>query len=442
MLHLDERDSSLRVGFEPQRGNAAMRTTSRINIVASCLIFTFSFLTYLSAGDSEGGLDARIQLIPIVLLTCFVLVQVMFSKRWPKHASLFIGEGSLVLWLVPIFTLVASLQSNYEKSPQYWIVNAGVLLLARLFVARVALREILLGYFWAGVSCIILLLMLAWQSLLGAVQTLSKFTDYYGFHPNTLAFALGSFGVASIWQFVVASGLKKILAAVTLLFCLAITFLAASRGSLVAITMGATVIGAMYCFRKGRIRSFAVVLAGLVFCFWLIVRSDAFGSAFDYTETYLQLTNSGRGIDSGMSGRLDEWRTISLYLGRGSWLYGNGVRAADALLYPVDNGFLVLLYDMGILPVLLITGRFAVIVYRLARNYLSLGRDLELVSLFLVLVFLLNNIVARYLFGVGNPFSLLMLMFLVGTWTTHPYRQTTYLSFKPATTSGIGTASA
>jgi hypothetical protein len=383
----------------------------RLNVLFIAIVFIFSFLTYFTE-----DLDPRIQAVPIVVFAFFVALQLMFPRKWRNKASIFAGEGTAVLWLVPVFSLGGSLASTYDKSIWYWTLDAFVLVSARLFAGRVSLREILDGFYWSGVICVGLLLAVTGDALIQAIETLERFTEL-GFHPNTLAFILIGFLAVAIWQVFVGPAYKKILGAITALACSFVIFYASSRGSLVAILVSAGATVTIICIRRRRLDLLLICLGFSICIFWLAAKSNAFDGIYDYIDRVLELSIGGRAMGSGMSGRVDEWSKTWSLLSHGSWFYGNGVRASDNLLFPVDNSFLVLLYDLGVIPSILIVGRLGIISWKFLRGYQSTGGDIEIVSLFMILAFTINNFTARYLFGVGNPFSLLMILYLVSPRT-------------------------
>ena len=79
----------------------------------------------------------------------------------------------------------------------------------------------------------------------------------------------------------------------------------------------------------------------------------------------------------------------------------------------IDNSYVVALYEVGLFPLALICIRFVKVAWQFATRYLVSGHSEESINLVCVLlltVFLLNNFVARYLFGIGNPYSLLAIL--------------------------------
>jgi O-antigen ligase len=88
----------------------------------------------------------------------------------------------------------------------------------------------------------------------------------------------------------------------------------------------------------------------------------------------------------------------------------------------IDNSYLVTLYEVGILPLVLISFRFLSLVIRTVKKYLSSTDPTEaathLAFVLLLTVFLSNNFVARFLFAVGNPYSLFALLVFVTPTST------------------------
>jgi len=271
------------------------------------------------------------------------------------------------------------------------------------------------GIFWSGFLVVATLLFFAGELLLDAVNTLARFSAF-GFHPNTLAFLLGTYFAVAVWEVAVAPLYKKILGALTALACLFVIFLASSRGSLVAAVVSSLIVGVMYCVHERKFKLLWGIPILLCLAIGIFIRSSSFGDVWESIDQVLQISSGGRGMGSGMSGRLDAWQHTWAVLLKGSWIYGNGVRSSDDLPYPVDNGFLVLLYDMGIVPFFIIVGRFISILRQAFRCYMATGNDLHMILFFVLLGFLINNIPERFLFGVGNPSSLFAVMVFASPW--------------------------
>jgi O-antigen ligase len=143
------------------------------------------------------------------------------------------------------------------------------------------------------------------------------------------------------------------------------------------------------------------------------------GPVYSFIDEHLELSSPYRGLNTGLTGRIAVWRSVLDVLKDGSWLGGNGLRSTDQIAYDintVDNGYLVLLYEAGVIPAIGICLLYFTHTGRVVRNYLHSrdeGDSRALIGLVLVTVaFFTNNLTARYLFGMGNPYSLMMLVFL------------------------------
>jgi hypothetical protein len=119
-----------------------------------------------------------------------------------------------------------------------------------------------------------------------------------------------------------------------------------------------------------------------------------------------------------MTGRVDVWKEVLRVVKDGSWLFGHGVRSSDSVWShdpQIDSSYLVILYDMGVVPLILITWRFVSMLRRTVRNSFRAidddQRKLHLVCSMFLVVLLATSIVERSLFAVGNPFSLLAFLF-------------------------------
>jgi O-antigen ligase len=129
----------------------------------------------------------------------------------------------------------------------------------------------------------------------------------------------------------------------------------------------------------------------------------------------LAITDQNRGFDSGFTGRFDKWQTTLNILSDGTWLFGKGIRSSDSMSDNlIDNSYLVILYELGIIPLLLITLRFcsagkrSIGAFWHARN--DSGKWFYLYCVMFLAVFLANNFVARFLFSIGNPYSFVALL--------------------------------
>jgi hypothetical protein len=392
--------------------------SQRKNVILIAIVFQLAFLSYFT----EEVLPA-VQFIPLALFALIVLIQTILTDRRWADVSLLSGDGSLVVWLIPLFTLGCSLASRFDKSFSYWVIDFVMLVLARLYTTRVPAEDVFEGFFWAGIGSLSILLFVAFQTIVETISTVSRL-EVLAFHPNTLGFILSGFLAVMIWQACVGAKWKKALALTGVVVCLGLIFLASSRGSLLAVIIGSSISIALYLSRTGRFWLPTLGSVVAIIAIVLVSQSSFFDQTADYADQVLQISAGDRGLGSGLSGRTDEWKRVITQMSQGSWLYGNGMRASDGLPFSVDNGFLVVLFDLGIIPFLLIVGRVVRMLWRFPRRYLVLGRGTDLLLTMLIVIYFVANFVERLLFGVGNPFSLLMFLIFVSPWAKYETIQT------------------
>jgi len=388
------------------------------NRIALTMVFTLSFASYLAP-----DLTLWRQIAPLVLFALIVVFRVFFSKDLLSALeSLFAIDSLLFVLFVSLLVIVPSMQSEFDKSFAFSIVLSSCLILARLYMAVVPVSEVLEAFFWSGVIAVTVFLPLVFTNLLESIRTLSRFTAF-SFDPNLLAFVLGGYFCSMVWKFLSGGWIIKLIAAPIGIVCLIVMFFASSRGSILGIIGGCSVIAAIWVAhmpKRERARSVRLALWGVALimtAFILVQRLEWVEDTYAFVDKVLQLTDAGRGIDSGFTGRFDKWQETVNSLKDGTWLLGHGIRSSDSMPQLIDNSYIVSLYEIGFVPVALICVRFLANLRRFMKAHsrvtdprqaqLLLGCTLLMVS------FLLNNFVARYLFAVGNPYSFLAILLFV-----------------------------
>jgi hypothetical protein len=386
------------------------------NRITLTLVFTLSFFTYMTQ-----ELSTSLQLAPIALFAALVFFKVIWSRSiLAAVGSLFELDALLFIVFVSVLTIATSVASGSSQSLGTAVLIAICLVLARIYMTVVPLQEVLEAFFWSGIVSIGSFTILASTSLVESIQTLERFSPF-SFHPNLLAFLLAGYFCAMVWKFIVGDWRMKILTGLFGSLCLAITFFASSRGSIVAIIAGSCFVAGMAAIRARRERRLSLIrlgglaaalVLGIIFFAQSLESTDG---AYEYVDQVLQLTQDQRGLDSGLTGRWDRWKVIVGVFSDGTFMVGRGIRSTDQT--PIDNSYLVILYEIGLVPLILITWRYFSVSRRYFRDYFRStnpeARGFYLACSLLLAVFLVNNIVARFLFSVGNPYSLVALLIFV-----------------------------
>jgi hypothetical protein len=363
-------------------------------------------------------LNTSVQLVPLALFAVLVFFRVLRSES-PVDAmsSLFELDGLLDVLFLSFLVIAPSFASGSEMSFEFALLISACLILARLYMAVVPVREVLEAFFWSGILSVAIFIPSSLAGLFGSMETLERFSPF-NFHPNLLAFVLAGYFCVMIWKFLSGSWSMKTLSGVVGLICLIVIFFASSRGSIVGILGGCSFVAGMTVLRTGKgarkkVLQFGLMAAVVLLALFFFVQNLEWAqNTYAFADRFLELTDNYRGIGTGFTGRFDKWASTIRVLSDGSWLVGHGLRTSDSMEDQlIDNSYLVILFELGLMPVVLITIRFLDISRRFLKVcFLAVSRDerhFYLVCSLLMVAFLLNNIVARYLFGVGNPFSLL-----------------------------------
>jgi hypothetical protein len=350
-----------------------------------------------------------------------VVVRVLFSASI-LHAlgSLLEIDGLLFVLSLSLLLIAPSMASAYDQSLEYALLISGCLILARLYMAVVPVHEVLEAFFWSGIVSVALFLPLSFATLIQTIQTLDRF-GYETLQTNLLAFLLTGYLCVAVWKFLTGGWRMKILTGTVSLSCAVMIFFTSSRGALMGGLIGCCFGAGMVFLRADRERRIwlarrtAVAAAVLVVALLLFDKFTQAKDAYDFVDQALAISSPDRGVDSGFTGRFDTWkRTMGPFSG-GNWVLGRGMRSSDSIYPMIDNSYLVILYDLGLFPLVLITWRFLSILWRYSKSYLRATeesqRKFRLVCCLLMIMLLAINIVERFLFGVGNPYSLLALLF-------------------------------
>ena len=393
-----------------------------LNRIVLTLVFTLSFLSYVAP-----DLNVTVQLAPLILFAILVFFRVGFSDFVLTAVdSLFDVEGMILVFGLPIVTLGQSIESNFDRSLPYWGVISACLLLTRLYTAVTPLREVFEAFFWSAVACLAIFLPISFWALQDAISTFVRFAPY-NFHPNLLAWIMAGYFCVLVWKLLTGTWFIKIIASFGIVICWTIMFFASSRGVIIAVIFGCLTITAMalvQALREGRNYFWWIGLTAAVLLFGTFIYVQYQGSiqeSYDFVDQVLSLSTKDRGIDSGFTGRFDKWASVMKDLSDGTFLIGRGVRASDAMETMIDNSYIVILYDLGLIPLVVIVYRFLIILYESFRGYFVAvtreQRHLRLLCTLIVVVALVTNFTERSLFAVGNPFSLLAFFMLVApTW--------------------------
>jgi hypothetical protein len=380
-------------------------------------VFILSFVQYFVP------ITVVTQVVPIALMLCVGFFLFFRITRKRGLAALVPGVPMLV---AAIFPLIFSFFVADKDPALYGTLMVAVLLAARIIVATIGLDAVMSCYFYASIINVIILIVSSAGELVAFRFGGGRFAPFE-FHPNLLAFILATY-IPIQWCAPLQSRRTKNLARAFAIVSGLLLISTISRGSVMAVLCGLLAfflmrfVAAMKSrqLRFSRRQALLACLAVFVLVSIAYTQQQRISDAFATVYSVFELDSKYRGLQTGLTGRTDIWLDTLNMLSDGSWLSGNGYRTGgERVGTSLDNGYLTVLFELGCFPAVFIILRY---VYAL-----SVSGQLVLkvhepepaswsTALFVFLIiFLVNNIVARYVFGYGNPASLLGLFLLIAT---------------------------
>ena len=357
--------------------------------------------------------------LPIALLAVAGFCALIRSER--TYFLRNILSGGALLFPFFIFFDIVSYYSGNAASFQYGLLLLVIFVSIRLILLQIRFIGVLHSYINSALFCTAAILISGRRQISDyQVGQVNRFNGGSEAHPNLIGFTLTSYLALFLGVYLdTSAGIKRYVIISAIGATLFTLFLAGSRGSLLAAIIPFVILFVRFAVFKNFVTWIrltpAKILAGLGITTAVIIYAVGKGhlaSLGHFFVTSLALDSSQRGIHSGFSGRNTIWiSTLSRIRGL-QLIFGFGYRQA----YLVDNGYITVLFDNGILGLVLIVGsifKLLVWFWRGTSVVVSWGWwRYRVVLLMLVVSYLVNSITARYLFSYGNQFSILM-MFMI-----------------------------
>ncbi|MGI4815685.1 MAG: O-antigen ligase family protein [Janthinobacterium lividum] len=347
-------------------------------------------------------------------------------KRFVLPAKSNIPGGSVdalalsIALFIPIVGQIGSLfQSDLYGVSYAWLfllLSASIISL-RL---RISLEWILSQYVLAGVVTIFLFAVASHTQLLAALarSSDSRGVAYryapLGMHPNLVGHVFGAYCVALFWAAMDAKKrVKQIVLGLTSAIALVMCAAASSRGGLFAAVAG--ILGSTFIYYS---RSSKQLLRYAAICVFFIAAALLLsGSARTAVSDLLQLDSKFRGLNSGLTGRTANWGILVTKISESASVFfvGGGFRSAglEQLGFDVDNSYLTIILELGIPAFILIMLRCIVIGLRMTSLIRREGGKVNAAMMGILIYFLLESVVARYMVAIGNPASMIFLCILL-----------------------------
>jgi exopolysaccharide production protein ExoQ len=238
-----------------------------------------------------------------------------------------------------------------------------------------------------------------------------------GMHPNLSGLVYGGGALLFFQRWLAAdTRVQKGFALALVALCLCVLLAASARAGMLALGVaGATGI-TLIALRGSRRSRMSLVTAALVGVLVVLFNWTAIK---DYLSLILDVDSPTRGVESGATGRTDIWRAgVELVFSDAALLFtGRGIRSAlpDVIGFPVESSYINLALEHGLFFGSLITLSFVITAGRALQQGLNPGQhQYQLFMVGLMVVFMLaQSFFNRYLIGVGNPYSLWILVLVL-----------------------------
>ena len=333
---------------------------------------------------------------------------------------------SLVEWLFGIaflFAMLVAWMTGNVLSTMYGAMLLMVLLAIAFMVRHRGAAELIAVFRWAYVALVGTVLALEspalFASLSGSVEYGLGLVRYQplGMHPNLSGLVYGGGALLFFQRYLaVHKRSQKAFALAMVVMCLCVLLAASARAGMLALAVAGLTGITLIALRGSRHSRMSLVLAAFI---GLIVIFYKWTDIKDYLSLILDLDSPTRGVDSGATGRTDIWRAgFALVFSDPVLVFtGRGIRSAlpEIIGFPVESSYINLALEHGVLFGSLIAMAFVVTAWRSLQQGLKPGQpQYQLFMAGLMLVFILaQSIFNRYLIGVGNPYSLWMLVLVL-----------------------------
>jgi hypothetical protein len=366
-----------------------------------------------------------VRLVPIVLLMMGAFLFLVTCPRDRRREILMSVTRPANLGIIAAVTVPPVASSLFYRPTlfpfEYGMIMIAVLIVLRILLSAIGFEGILVSFFYATSVGILVVAGLNFSELLTSIGSARFAPPYYD--PNRIAFFAATAIPVQLW-FVARRRRYSVLLLTAL--CVLVMIAASSRGSIGALLIGGLATTILYLVKQSRSGTFAISRNKLIGTLALLcvltciagVEQRAVADSGRYLATKLALDDSERGLNTGFTGRTIYWAELTQILPKTFWVIGNGFRTSDEdFNFPVDNGYLAGLYELGLFSAVIVLAKYVFIVYFLAAVYLrnawAEGSCVP-VLFFTLVIFFANAYVHRVFFGIGEQASILALFTFVG----------------------------
>jgi exopolysaccharide production protein ExoQ len=354
----------------------------------------------------------QIQALGVSLICLTAALSVIHSLKFKNVVTGF----DLIIFLMILLSFVSSVLNQREYVGIYTVIflttYLSIMLLCRVMNDEEIVFCVVLSIIVTLVVVAISYLGVLWQSLQPGNP--NRWTDRFqpfNMHPDLTGYVYGGYIAVILFSNVSSGRFNVPLKVGAIAVCAMVSLAASARAGLVAL-LGLLVIHVVRSITlQGKNTKYVIFAAFIVAVLAFVFEDRIIG----YLTEILELDSSYRGLGSGGSGRLELWQRGLSLIGDRTWeLYiGSGLRSSEESIlgFFTESSYISICIDSGIIVFILFVGYLVWLVFKLHFEE-GRGNDRFGRLVFYCIVFaMLQSIFNRYLLAIGNPFSLIVLIF-------------------------------
>ena len=387
------------------------------------LIFSSSFFPYVIY-------VSPITLAPAILLllaTAFYLIPILHIAKSKSIISIFrVKRLFFLIFIVSIIPTIIAVVRHDWYSVGYATGMILVLISVQKILDVVSIRDVLKSFAASALICVPLFVALNVSLIINSLVHGQRFDPTHA-HPNLIGFVFVGYLMACAWMLTQANLNKvwKWTYIIVMIVAGVSVFAASSRASMLGLAVGLGTAAYLKYSKRISLERMPLVVGLTFICIlftsiFLVINHALYFHFEQYVIKILALNSQFRGFGSGLSGRLVNWQIALDHIASGiSWFTGHGYRSSFKNLgLLIDNGYLVVWYELGLMGILFIIFQIIWLIRILIKLSAVPGLPYSVQNIYLTLIaiviaYAINNIFDRYLFGIGNPFSLFGLFLIL-----------------------------
>jgi exopolysaccharide production protein ExoQ len=371
------------------------------------LLLSAGLFVLIFSNDELHAVEIQVLGVIIVCVAAFICVMRRKCKTHP------ITIFEVIMFIVIFFSYVSGIING---SAGYYTIIFTITYVAIMLIVRSFDEHELIQCIFVSIALSVVVVAVFYCDTIfeilqpGAANRWELRLSPFDMHPDLTGYVYGGFMIVIIFSDVAIGRATLYLKLLLATICMIVVLAASARAALIAMLFTLIAYGTRSVLygAKSAVKVLSVVFACAVFG---IIYS---GPIVMYLSEMLELDSSSRGLDTGGSGRIELWQQGIDLLANRTWelFIGSGLRSSstDIIGFSTESSYITIIIESGMfVGVALLIYMLSIILRKLTRTGIS---KFDSTVLYLVLFAMTQSIFNRYLIAIGNPMSLIVLMFI------------------------------